>query len=195
MRYVRGNYRVVLLLAFAAVLVMIAAPQVHAGEKKIKTYYTGIDLVGTGMNGYTMRYVVKSYYLGRQVSYTKKREVGEIRNTSRKAATKSLSLSRSTTRSYSISASTIIPKGVLQSDISATIGGSLTFNNTITISASAKVPARTSRSVYLQYKKSKDRYKYVIQMQTKSMYGKWKDRGKTEIRYNTSTTKVPVLVI
>lgn len=195
MRTIRGNVRIMLLLAVALTCAVIAAAPVHAGEKKIKTYYTGIDLVGTGMNGYTIRYKVTSYYLGRQISYTRKREIGEIRNTTKKAATKTLSLSKSTTRTYSISASTVIPKRVLQNDISVTIGGSLSFNNTITISASASVPPGRSRSVFLQYKKSKDRYKYVVQKQTKSMYGKWKNLGKLELRYNTSTTKVPVLVI
>ena len=195
MRYIRENVRIVLLLAAAVLCIIAMAAPVHAGEKKIKTYYTGIDLVGTGMNGYTIRYKVVSYYLGRQIQYTRKREIGEIRNTTKKAATKSLSLSKSTTRTYSISASTVIPKRVLQSDITATIGGSLSFNNTISISASASVPPGRSRSVYLQYKKSRDKYKYVVQKQSKSMYGKWKNLGKLEVRYNTSTTKVPVLVI
>lgn len=182
----------------AAALIMCAAlstVSADAAEKKIKTYYTGVDIQGTGFTGYTIRYRVKSYYLGRRSTYSKKREVGEIKNSTSQAATKTLSLSRSTSRTYSISLSAVIPKYVLESDVSATIGGSLTFNNTITISAGATVPPHRSRSVYLQYKYSKDRYKYVVQKQIKKMYGKWKDIGKVSVKYNTSTTKVPVLVL
>ncbi len=183
------------MLLAASAFILIAVSPSYAGEKKIKTYYTGVDIVGTGLTGYTVRYRVKSYYLGRKISYSKRREVGEIKNTTNKPATKTLTLSKSTTRSYSISASTVIPKYVLQSDISATIGGSLSFNHTISISAGATVPPGRARSVYLQYKYSNDKYKYVVQKQVKSMYGKWKDRGKVKILYNTSKTKVPVLVI
>ena len=195
MRYIRENSRILLLVVLAAAVIAASSSAAYAGERKIKTYYTGLDLVGTGLSECTIRYRVRSYYLGRKVTYSKRREVGEIRNTSRKEATKSLSLSRSTSRSYSISVSTVIPKQVLQSDISATIGGSLSFNNTISISASATVPPGCSRSVYLQYKYTQDRYKYVIQKQMKTMYGKWKDLGKLQVKYNTSKTKVPVLVI
>ena len=195
MMYIRENVRIFLLLAAAAVIAITASSSGYAGAKKIKTYYTGIDIVGTGLTERTIRYRVRSYYLGRKVTYSKRREIGEIKNTTNKTATKSLSLSKSTSRTFSISTSAVIPKQVLQSDISATIGGSLTFNHTITISASAPVPPGRSRSVYLQYKYTKDRYKYVVQKQIKSLYGKWKNLGKIQIMHNTSKTKVPVLVI
>lgn len=195
MKYIRENSRIIVLVVIAAAIICASASASYAGERKIKTYYTGLDLVGTGLSECTVRYRVRSYYLGRKVTYSKKREVGEIKNTSNKEATKTLSLSKSTSRTFSISASTVIPKRVLQSDISATIGGSLSFNHTISISAGATVPPGKSRSVYLQYKTTKDRYKYVVQKQMKTMYGKWKNLGKLEVKYNTSTTKVPVLVI
>ena len=83
----------------------------------------------------------------------------------------------------------------MQSDISATIGGSLSFNYTISLSASASVPARKSRSVYLQYKTTTCKYKYVIQRQERKLYGKWKNKGKISVRGNTVITKVPVLVV
>ena len=176
-------------------IVSFCGTESHAASRRIRTYYTGIDLVGTGMNGYTVRYKVVSYYLGPKKTYSKKKEVGEIRNSTSKSATKTLSLSRSTSRTFSISVSTVIPKKVLESDVSATIGGSISYNNTITISAGATVPPRSSRSVYLQYKTTKDKYKYVVQKQIKKMYGNWRNLGKQKVRYNTETTKVPVLVI
>jgi len=187
------------ILVFLAVICMITALSTHdrcyAAGKKIKTYYTGIDIQGTGFTGYTIRYKLTSYYLGKRVSYSKRREIGEIRNFTNKKATKTLSVSRATTRTCSISFSTVIPKDVVKRDINATIGGALSFSNTITISAGAEVPPHKSRSVYLQYKTTKNKYKYVAQKQIKPMYGKWKNIGKPFTRYNTSTTKVPALVL
>ena len=182
-------------LCAAAFIMAALTGQSYAAEKKIHTYYTGLDVAGTGLSGYEIRYRVRSYYLGDEVKYSKKREIGAIRNYTDRPATKSLSISKSTTRTYSISASTIIPKRVLQNDINATIGGSLSFNNTISISASAEVPAHQEKSVYLQYKYSRSRYKYVVQRQVRKLFGKWKNSGKLSIRHNTSTTKVPVLVL
>ena len=194
-RWLKTAAQILLTVSVLLIICSMWQADTYAAERKIKTYYTGYDLVGTGMNGYTVRYRVISYYRGRTSSYSKKHEVGEIRNNSGSTATKSLTLSRSTTRTYSISVSTVIPQHVLQSDVSATIGGSLSFNNTISISASASVPPRSSRSVYLQYKYSKDKYRYVVQKQIRKLYGKWKNLGKQTVRYNTSTTKVPVLVL
>lgn len=179
----------------AAITLLLVSGDTYAAEKKIKTYYTGIDMQGTGFTGYTIRHKVVSYYQWKKVSYSKKREVGEIRNNTGKKATKTLSVSRATTRTYSISLSAVIPKSVVKNDISATIGGSISFNNTITISAGTSVPAYSTKSVYLQYKTSKCRYRYVVQKQIKSMYGKWRNIGKPYTKYNISTTKVPVLVL
>lgn len=181
----------------SVIILMLPAvsSETHAADRKIKTYYTGLNIQGTGLTGYTIRFKVLSYYQWKKVSYSKKREVGEIVNNTGKKATKTLSLSRATTRTYSISLSSVIPKSVVKNDINATIGGSLAFNNTITISAGASVPAHSSRSVYLQYKTIKNRYKYVVQKQIKPMYGKWRNIGKSYVKYNTSTTKVPVLVV
>ena len=182
-------------MCMAVLMTTASAVPSYAAEKKIHTYYTGLDVAGTGLSGYEIRYRVRSYYLGNEVKYSRKREIGAIRNHTDKPATKSLSISKSTTRTYSISVSTVIPKRVLQNDINATIGGSLSFNNTISISASAEVPAHKEKSVYLQYKYSRSRYKYVVQRQVRKIFGKWKNSGKLSVRYNTSTTKVPVLVL
>ena len=195
MTNIRNGLRIILILTVVLLTCFVMQQDAYAKERKIKTYITGVDIVGKGFTEYTVRYCVKSYYLGKQVSYSRRREIGEIKNTSKKTATRSLSLSKSTSRAYSISVSTVIPAKMLQSDVSATIGGSLSFNNTITISASAPVPPGKSRSVYLQYKTSRDKYKYVVQKQIKSLYGKWRNQGKVTIKYNTCKTKVPVLVI
>ena len=192
---IRRGTRIALIAAVLLALAFSAALPAHAAERKIHTYYTGVDLIGTGFTGYEVRYKVVSYYLGKYVRYSRKREIGEIRNNSSHPATKTMSLSKATTRTFSISVSTVIPKKVLQNDINATIGGSLSFNNTISISASATVPAKSERSVYLQYKFSDNKYRYVIQKQTRKMFGKWKNKGSIYKRYNTSTTKVPVLVV
>lgn len=195
MAYIRNGFRIMMVLAIVMLVCTAVEAPSYAGSRRIKTYYTGVDIVGKGLSEYTVRYCVTSYYLGRKNSYSKKREVGEIKNTSKKAATRTLSLSKTTSRTYSISASTIIPVKVLQNDVSATIGGALSFSNTITISAGASVPPGKSKSVYLQYKTSKDRYRYVIQKQVKSLYGQWRDKGKVSVKYNTCKTKVPVLVM
>ena len=184
-----------IVLSICIIAAYIFCNESYAAEKKIKTYYTGIDVQGTGFTGYTIRYKLTSYYLGKKVTYSKKREIGEIRNFTSKKATKTLSVSRSTTRTYSISFSSVIPKSVVKQDINATIGGALSFSNTITISAGAEVPPHTSRSVYLQYKTTKNRYKYVAQKQIKPMFGKWRNIGKSFVKYNTSTTRVPALVL
>ena len=191
----KAMVRVIALIGVIVFALPAVSAETHAADKKIKTYYTGLNIQGTGFTGYTIRYRVLSYYQWKKISYSKKREVGEIVNNTGKKATKTLSLSRSTTRTCSISFSTVIPKSVVKSDINATIGGSVSFNNTITISAGASVPAHSSRSVYLQYKTIKNRYKYVVQKQIKPMYGKWKNVGKKYVKYNTSTTKIPVLVV
>lgn len=187
--------RTIAVISVIILMLPAVSSETHAADRKIKTYYTGLNIQGTGLTGYTIRFKVLSYYQWKKVSYSKKREVGEIVNNTGKKATKTLSLSRATTRTYSISLSSVIPKSVVKNDINATIGGSLAFNNTITISAGASVPAHSSRSVYLQYKTIKNRYKYVVQKQIKPMYGKWRNIGKSYVKYNTSTTKVPVLVV
>ena len=190
------SFRTILIILAACIItVFFQGESGYAAGKKIKTYYTGIDIQGTGFTGYTIRYKLVSYYLGKKISYSRKREIGEIRNFTDKEATKTLSVSRATTRNCSISFSSVIPKSVVKQDINATIGGALSFSNTITISAGAAVPPHRSRSVYLQYKTTKNRYKYVAQKQIKSMYGKWRNIGKIFIKYNTSSTKVPALVL
>ena len=191
-KLIAGAAFVIVALAF---LFCLTGLDTYGAQKKIRTYYTGLDVVGTGLSQREERYCVGSYLVSKTVKYSKKREVGEIRNNTSKTATKSLSLSRSTSRTFSLSASTVIPKQVMQSDISATIGGSLSFNYTISLSASASVPARKSRSVYLQYKTTTCKYKYVIQRQERKLYGKWKNKGKISARGNTVITKVPVLVV
>ena len=195
MAEIKKGERTALIMTLVLVMVFSAAVPSHAKERKIHTYYTGLNTVGTGLCGYTMRYRVRSYYLGKNVSYSKKREIGVVKNNTNRPATKSLSLSKSTSRTFSMSVSAAIPKKVLESDISATIGGALSYNNTITISASAEVDPHDEKSVYLRYKYSKSKYKYVVQRQIKKMYGTWKNYGKPYTKYNTSTTKVPVLVL
>ena len=50
MRYIRENSRILLLVVLAAAVIAASSSAAYAGERKIKTYYTGLDLVGTGLS-------------------------------------------------------------------------------------------------------------------------------------------------
>ena len=195
MDYMRNKGRLLTVLLLIMLLIGMFMVSDAFGAQKIHTYYTGLDVVGTGLSQREERYRVYSYMLSKSIKYSKKREIGEIRNNTSRTATKSLSISKTTSRTFSLSVSSVIPKKVMQNDVSATIGGSLSFNYTISLSASASVPPKKSKSVFLQYKTTTCRYKYVIQRQERKLYGKWKNKGKTTTKSNTVITKVPVLVV
>ena len=193
----RGSYIKAVCLALIVILIAAALPDAEntsAKERKLKVYYTNYGLVG-GIMVYRTRKKVTSYLTQKWTKYGKKREVGEITNSTKKTASRGLTVSESTTRTISLSASTTIPKAVLKNDVSITIGGSLSFNKTISVSVQAKVPPRSSRSVYLRYKRSKAKYKYVVQPQKMNTLGKWVNTGKKYTRYNTVTTRVPSLIV
>jgi len=186
-------------LIAAVVLAIFAAASLAGADcsmakaKKIKTHYTNYD---TNLRGdVSTRCRVTSYLLGRETNYGKKYEAGEVVNTTNREATRSISLARNKSRSVSISFTAAIPERVVKSDIKATIGGSVTYSMTVTLTGSAVLPPKSRRSVYIRRKYKLAKYKYRVQKQRKTLYGKWKNVGKAYTKYNTSKTNVPVLIL
>lgn len=182
-------------VSLAVIFCLTGAKSAEAASKRIKTYYTGDNVQGMGLIGHMTRYRVRSYYLGKTVKYGSRKEVGSVKNTTNKEGSRKVSIKRSTTRSFSMSVTAALPQSVVKSDIKATIGGAVSFDTSITVDATASVEPHSEKSVYVQYKYIYARYKYRVQRQRQKWNGKWINVGKAYTRYNTSTTKVPVLIV
>lgn len=150
-----------------------------------------------GITGGIMCYSTRVKYTQTSCTSTttkgSKTKVATIENTGSTKATKSITLSETTSRSYSVSAN--IPLDIIKADVKATIGGSVSYSKTISVSASAEVPKKSSSSVYLRYDTTTTTYTYTCQKQQQNIYGEWINVGKTYTKTLKVVTKVPVLTV
>lgn len=155
------------------------------------TYYTvEKPLTPTGFSWY--RYKITSSKTSSSSSNSKKVAEGKLTNTRSKAATGTLSKTKTKSRTYSCSAS--IPKEALKGVVSATIGGSLSYSKSTTISITGKIPAHSSVTVYGRTVTTKTKYSHKKQKQIKGVGKKWGNSGKASSYTSTVTTKYPELI-
>lgn len=181
------------ILAIVTIFVGAAMPTSASAYSK-QTYYTNYGCTW-GTMSYATRTKVTSTVVSTNTSYTSKQKVGSVKNTSKYTAKKTFTISKTSSRSYSFSASADVPVKLLKNDVKLTIGGSLTFSETLTLSAMVDVPAKTTSPVYLRYEKESIKYKYVCQKQQQDIYGKWRNVGKSYTKYATVTTSVPEIIV
>ena len=163
----------------------VAVNDVQPSYAYSKVYYNNYG-VTDGIVCYTTRTKVVSKLTTKRITYTKKKKIGQVKNTGKKAATKSISFSENRTRTFNFSVSADVPIKCLKQDVKATLGGALSYSKTVTISTSA---------VYMRYEKEVATYMYTCQDQQQDIGGNWYNKGKPYVKYATVTTKVPELIV
>lgn len=185
----RKKYERIVLVAFFIMLFVAATPI----SSSAKTYYTNKG-VTNGLMSYPTRTKVTSSLESKTSTNTKEKKVGGLDNTSSKTSTNmTVNYTASKSRTYSFSATSDVPLNCLKSDVKVTLGGSISFAESISLSVSQKVPAKKKGEVYLYYEKESAKFKYVCQKQQKNISGVWCNKGSAYTKYGTITTKVPWL--
>ena len=183
-----------MLISMIAIALFLSSGGVNVSAINIPvatTYYTAEKpLTPSGFSWY--RYKITSNKTSSSSSNSKKVAEGKLTNTSSKAATGTLSKTKTKSRTYSCSAS--IPKEALKGVVSATIGGSLSYSKSTTVSISGKIPAHKSVTVYGRTVTVKTKYSHKKQKQTKGVGKGWANSGKASSYTGTVTTKYPELI-
>lgn len=183
-----------MLISMIAIALFLSSGGVNVSAINIPvatTYYTAEKpLTPSGFSWY--RYKITSNKTSSSSSNSKKVAEGKLTNTSSKAATGTLSKTKTKSRTYSCSAS--IPKEALKGVVSATIGGSLSYSKSTTVSISGKIPAHKSVTVYGRTVTVKTQYSHKKQKQTKGVGKGWANSGKASSYTSTATTKYPELI-
>ncbi len=117
---------------------------------------------------------------------------GKLTNTSKKAATGTLSRTKTKTSTYSLSFS--IPKTALKTEVTASIGGALSYSTSTTISISGTIPAKSSRTVYSRDVKKVYTYNHDRQLQHYTKKKGWYNSGKSKTYTSKVTRKFPELI-
>ena len=103
------------------------------------------------------------------------------------------SYSETNSRTFSMGAG--INKEILGLEVSASIGGSLSWSKTDTLSGSANVPGKRVAHAYIRKKIITAKFKHVIQRQSTDVTGKWVNSGSQKTSYSTVKTTTPEIKI
>lgn len=144
---------------------------VHYSRDKVTTYYEGVS----------------------SVSYSTKQPLGSVTNTHSTPQVMGGSYSKTRSRTFSLSAK--VTKNILKHAVDLTIGGSLTYSETVTLSASYNIPGNTTHTFYYQMRTQTDKYKHIVQRQTKTLESNYSNYGSPSTSYSYVYSKSPHIVI
>lgn len=161
----------------------------------VSTYYSETwqgSASGMGLIYYRNKYVTDHIMTG--VNYGKKQTLGTVTNTESKAKQMSASYAKAESRTYTLNAK--VPVQVLKKAVDVTIGGSLSYTTTITLSGSITVPARSSRNFYYRTNTETATFSTTKQTQKRNLGGSstWKNYGSAEHYTEKVITKTPELI-
>lgn len=166
--------------------------QTNVNAKYLSTKYQHYSLP-TGLMCSQTRERVKTYSEGKDVTKGKKSVLGSVTNTKKKKCQMTGTYTKTRSRSYSVGTNIELP--ILENAVTLTIGGSLSFSESITLSATVTVPKKSTYTFYYRVNTRKDKYKHLVQKQRSSVTGKWNDFGSEFTRYSTITTKTPEIIV
>ncbi len=149
------------------------------------TQYIDRGLSG-GIVPHQLRDKVISSKISEDTSYSNWVERGSLSNKGSKTSqTFTYSYSETNSRTFTIGSG--ITKSVLSAEVSLSIGGSLSWSKTDTLSGSKNVPANKVAHAYVRNQIKTTKFKHIIQRQCTDIAGKWKDSGSQKV--STSTVK------
>ena len=88
-----------------------------------------------------------------------------------------------------------ITKEILGLEVSATIGGEISYSQTRSISSTANIPGGKVGVAYLRDKIRTTKYRHVVQRQKTDIKGNWVNVGSEKTSYSTVTTKTPEIKV
>ncbi len=166
--------------------------QTSANAKYLSTKYQHYSLP-TGIMCSQTRERVKTYSEGKEITKGYKSVLGSVTNTKKKKCKMTGTYTKTRSRSYSVGGNIELP--ILENAVNLTIGGSLSFSESITLSATVTVPKKSTYTFYYRVNTRKDKYKHLVQKQRSSVTGKWNSYGSQFTRYSTITTKTPEIIV
>lgn len=165
---------------------------ISAASTFVGTDYTNYGITG-GIVCYSTRERVKTYFASANVTYGKTLLLGTVTNTTGRKATMTGTYSKNRTRIYTISAK--IPTSILKKAIDVTIGGSLSYSESVTLSASASVKKYSSHNFYYRVNTQVATYRHVVQKQQQNISGDWNNKGNAKTRYSYVTSTAPEIIV
>ena len=159
---------------------------------------SSIRYIDRGLTGgfipYKLRDKVNTIKTQDSVSYSQYREQGSHSNKANKA-TQSFTFSYSVTNTRTFSMGAGITKEILGLEVSATIGGEISYSQTRSISSTANIPGGKVGVAYLRDKIRTTKYRHVVQRQKTDIKGNWVNVGSETTSYSTVTTKTPEIKV
>lgn len=182
---------VITVMIVSMTLGMYPVNEVLATSKCLSTDYTNYKDVG-GIFCYTIREKVKTYHDSYKTTKGKLLVLGTVTNTKKKKCKMTGTYSKTRSRTYSIAAKT--PTNILKKVVDISIGGALTYSQTVTLSATVTVKGKSAYTFYYRVNTRTDKYKHVVQKQS-NKFGAYKNEGAEFKRYSNVYSKTPEIIV
>lgn len=158
------------------------------------TYYSDeYQRTPNGITMYRNKYVTT--YLGSSTNLGTRQILGTLTNTENVGKNMSGTYSETTNRTYSLSFS--VPLKVLEQAVSATIGNSVSYSRTVSLTGSMYVKAKSSANLYFRKNTQISMYTTVDQVQScigGGSGGNWENNGSSSTYNSSVSTLYPELI-